>query len=170
MSENVVNSLEDIMKDVSNMLLDGDDESTILSKISDSCIENSVDAEQVIVDVNGIHEILNEQKASKKKIQRVMADPMTAYAKAQHTKTIKSFILEIKDYAYQHKKSKEIKEILEQEKRFYLIMFAKNKSLASLRDSIPKIVRTVREMEEKGKTEDETVAFLYKYLFSYLKM
>lgn len=169
MSEARIMALEEAMKEISNMMMDDVDRDTILSQIDSKCLENDIDKEQVVADVENIHNLLDEQGASRKKIERTMESPLTAYDKYRYIKLVKSFILDIKNHAYANKKSEDIKTILEEEPDYRVIMFSKNKSLVGLRKSIPKLVKIVREMKAKDKTEEEIIAFLYKHLFSYIK-
>lgn len=169
MSKTRVLVLEEIMRNVSNMMIDNIDRDNILSEINIQCLEHDIDAEQVIADVENIHNLLDEQGASRKKIERTMKSPLTAYDKYRYIKLVKSFILDIKNHAYANNKSEDIKTILEEEPDYRVIMFSKNKSLVGLRKSIPKLVKIVREMKAKDKTEEEIIAFLYKHLFSYIK-
>jgi len=169
MSEARIIALEEVMKEISNMMVDDVDRDAILSQIDSKCLENDIDKEQVVADVENIHNLLDEQGASRKKIERTMESPLTAYDKYRYIKLVKSFILDIKNHAYANKKSEDIKTILEEEPDYRVIMFSKNKSLVGLRKSIPKLVKIVREMKAKDKTEEEIIAFLYKHLFSYIK-
>lgn len=169
MSEARIIALEEVMKEISNMMVDDVDRDAILSQIDSKCLENDIDKEQVVADVENIHNLLDEQGASRKKIERTMESPLTAYDKYRYIKLVKSFILDIKNHAYANKKSEDIKTILEEESDYRVIMFSKNKSLVGLRKSIPKLVKIVREMKAKDKTEEEIIAFLYKHLFSYIK-
>ena len=169
MSKTRVLALEEIMRNVSNMMIDNIDRDNILSEINIQCLEHDIDAEQVVSDVGDIHSLLENQGASNKKIERTMQTPLAAYEKYKYIKLVKSFILDIKNHAYANKKSEDIKTILEEEPDYRVIMFSKNKSLVGLRKSIPKLVKIVREMKAKDKTEEEIIAFLYKHLFSYIK-
>ena len=166
-NEDNVIKLEKAMKLASNMLLDDKSETDIANALREEYPE--VDSNQVLVDVKEIHALLEDQKASKKKIERVMDKPLASYKKARHIMLMKAFILEIKDQAYQGKKSDEIKESLEKDSNYIFFMHSKNKEFVSLRKSIPKLVKVVREMKAKGKTENEILNFLYKHLFSYIK-
>lgn len=169
MSETRIIALEEVMREVSNMMMDDADRNTILSQINSKCLENDINKEQVVADVENIHNLLDEQGASRKKIERTMESPLIAYDKYRYIKLVKSFILDIKNHAYANKKSEDIKTILEEKPDYRVIMFSKNKSLVGLRKSIPKLVKIVREMKTKDKTEEEIIAFLYKHLFSYIK-
>lgn len=159
--------LEDAMRNISEMLLEENSDESILSFIDKEYPD--VDKEQTLLDVKGIHELLKEQKASDKKIERVMERPIVAHQRVQHIKLMKTFILEIKDQAYSGRKSEDIKESLEKNPDYKFFMHSKNKAFISLRKSIPKLVKVVREMKGKEKTEQEIIDFLYKHLFSYIK-
>ena len=129
MSEARIIALEEVMKEISNMMVDDVDRDAILSQIDSKCLENDIDKEQVVADVENIHNLLDEQGASRKKIERTMESPLTAYDKYRYIKLVKSFILDIKNHAYANKKSEDIKTILEEEPDYRVIMFSKNKSL-----------------------------------------
>jgi hypothetical protein len=72
MSETRIIALEEVMREVSNMMIDNINRDNILSEINNQCLEHDIDAEQVVSDVVNIHSLLEDQGASNKKIERTM--------------------------------------------------------------------------------------------------
>lgn len=172
-TKRIVELGEDIIRISMRKLVDGEKREDIIKDFEDNFDNegHAFDYADIVKETEDAYLQLKEEKASDKKILRTVdKNPGQLLRKHHYILKTRRYIDTFATYAYEGMKREDIEKRIEDEGENNEIAHARQPNIVQLRKQMPKIVKVSREMKEKGKTLDETKAFIKKHLHSYTKL